>query len=463
MSSQRRGRGSSAGSVAPLYARLPHGPHRLDHTQVVHHQRARIHGAMVEAVAANGYAGTSVRKVVGLAGVSRRSFYEQFANKHECFLATYDLIAARGVGRIRRGYRASEGAPEERLRTGFEQLAEGIDANWKGARLVIVEAQTVGPAGLARLRRTTATCEQMLSVSFAGASGQSRVAMPVVRGIVGGVHWMLSRCLREGDAGQLPGLTEDMLGWALLFRTAAAEAALAPTLAPAGNGEARRGAPAGTSACAADDRSRLLHHVLRLALLEGYESMSALGIAESANVSVDGFFELFAGKDECFLAALDTLRDELLAVAADPGLRRAEGWPRVVRRVMARLMRYLAERPLYARTIAAGAFAAGPQAAERDRRLMRDLTTLLVAGAPAPARSAIAVDGIAGAIGHTIRCQVSSGQIGLLAAVSDHLSFFVLAPFIGAEAAAAVVAEDRLLALGAAALGEVGEDHADEH
>ena len=58
MSSERGGRGSGAGAVSPLYARLPHGPHRLDHGQVVHHQRARIHGAMIEAVAANGYAAT---------------------------------------------------------------------------------------------------------------------------------------------------------------------------------------------------------------------------------------------------------------------------------------------------------------------------------------------------------------------------------------------------------------------
>src|ERR1700684_395276 len=127
-SSERRGRGSSAGSVAPLYARLPRGPHRLNHKQVIRRQRDRIHGAMVEAVAANGYAGTSVRQVVGLAGVSRRTFYEQFANKQECFLVTYDLLAAGSVKEIRRAYRASEGALEDRLRIGFEQLIEGVGA-----------------------------------------------------------------------------------------------------------------------------------------------------------------------------------------------------------------------------------------------------------------------------------------------------------------------------------------------
>ena len=55
--------------------------HRLSRSAVVRHQRVRIHGAMIEAVAQHGYGATSVRLVVGLAGVSRRCFYEQFTNK----------------------------------------------------------------------------------------------------------------------------------------------------------------------------------------------------------------------------------------------------------------------------------------------------------------------------------------------------------------------------------------------
>lgn len=442
-SSERGGRGSGARSVAPLYARLPHGPHRLDHKQVIHHQRARMHGALVEAVAANGYAGTSVRQVVGLAGVSRRSFYEQFANKEECFLATYDRIATRGVKQLRGPSRSGKDALEDRLRVGLEGLTEAIGANWKSARLVIVEAQTVGPAGLLRLRRTTATCEQMLSVSFALTPGENPAAMPLVRGIIGGLHSILSLCLREGDAEQLPALSEEMLRWALLLRTPGGSRILARVVEPRPNGEAFAHDAAGAGAAALDDRGRLLHHALRLALLNDYRQLSAPQIAEEANVSMDVFFDLFADKDECFLAALDALGDELIELADDPALRCSESWPRAVRRVMAELMSHLAEHPLYAHTIAALAFAAGPQAIERDRQLVRRLTSLLVAGAPEPARSLIAADGIAGAIGHTIRCQVASGQIQLLPAISDYLTYLVLAPFVGAEAAANIVTEDR--------------------
>ena len=169
--------------------------------------------------------------------------------------------------------------------------------------------------------------------------------------------------------------------------------------------------------------------------------MSALQIAEEADVPMDAFFEMFEGRDECFLAALDMLGDELLGVIGDSGPGSGEAWPRGVRRAMAGLMRYLAERPLYARTIAAGAFAAGPAAAERNREIVRRLTASLVEGAPQPARSSIALDAISGAIGHTIRCQVAAEQIDLLGTLSDHLTYVVLAPFLGADAAAEIVSE----------------------
>ena len=440
--SERNRRASSPGSVAPLYERLPRGPHRLNHMEVVRHQRTRLLGAMVEAVAANGYQGASVKQVVGLAGVSRRSFYEQFANKQECFLATFDSIAARGVKRIRRAYCTSEGALEDRLAITFGELSEEINAHWKDARLVIVEAQAAGPAGLERVRRITAICEQMLFSSFALAPEANPIPMPVVRGIIGGLHANLSVCLREGRAEQLEALAEEMLRWTLLFRTPAAEHLAARVTEPMSGdcGNARE--PDGGEVAGGNDRERLLHNALRLALVEDYEKLSALQIAEEANVPIDEFFELFADKDECFLAAMEELGNEFLNVAADPALS-GEDWPRATHRVIGELLRHLAERPLYAQTIAAGAFAAGPDAAQRNRAIGLGLAALLVQGAPEEARSRFALEGVAGAIWHTIRCQVGKRSHP---AAADALRLPRLRrarAFLGAEAAARIVTEDR--------------------
>jgi hypothetical protein len=54
----------------------------------------------------------------------------------------------------------------------------------------------------------------------------------------------------------------------------------------------------------------------------------------------------------------------------------------------------------------------------------------------------LTVDGVAGAIWHTVRWQVAGERIQLLPALSDYLAYVVLAPFIGADAAVEAVSED---------------------
>jgi AcrR family transcriptional regulator len=448
--SERRKGMSGKESVAPLYQRLPRGPHQLGPKAVAHHQRIRMHGAMVEAVATSSYGGTSVKQVIGLAGVSRRAFYEQFANKEECFLATFDLIAARGVARINQAYRAADGDVEDRLRAAFAAFADEIATNAKGAVLTVVEAQTAGAAGQLRLRRATATFERMLSNSFARSPGAIPLPSPVIRGIVGGLHEATAAYLREQPLEGAPLQTEEMLAWTLLFQASATErmatylATQVPAIVQTVPVERGRHVPDRAGLSEQNVRERLLQSVLRLAVTEDYRELTAPQIAEEARVPIEAFFELFPGRDECFLAAFDKLSDELLLLVADPDLVSSD-WPMAVRRTIGKLMNYLAEHPLYAHTIAAEAFAAGPEMVEGNLELAHGIATLLTEGAPGASQSTLAVEGAAGAIWHTVRCQVTSGQIHLLPALSDYLSYVVLAPFVGADAAAEVVTDSQAM------------------
>jgi hypothetical protein len=54
----------------------------------------------------------------------------------------------------------------------------------------------------------------------------------------------------------------------------------------------------------------------------------------------------------------------------------------------------------------------------------------------------LAVDGVAGAIWHTVRCQVVGEQIQRLPALTDYVAYIVLTPFIGSGAAAEAVMKD---------------------
>ncbi len=472
----QRGDGGSRSSdrPAPLYQRLPRGPHHLGREEVVRHQRLRMHGAMVEAVAASGYAGVSVKQVIALAGVSRRVFYEQFANKQECFLATFDLIAIRAIKRIGRAYRASTGDLRQRMAGAFAEFINELVTNARGASLAIVEAQTVGAPGLFHLRRTLKVFEQMLASSFVHSPEAAELPTPIVRGIVGGVYEAVSLRLREGRAEELPGLTDELVRWTLLFHTSSmprmsaclaerarafsAEAEPVPLVLGLGhriygirgseilpvareglwNGCDDRGEYDMPQQC----RERLLRTVLNLTALGGYHELSAPQIFEAADVRGEVFFELFAGEEECFLAAFEEISYELLRTVADPDLVSA-GWPYAVRRVIGGLMGLLATRPVYARMIAVEAPGAGPKVLAQNFKLAYSIATLLTEGASRKAHSQLALEGVAGAIWYTIGCQVESSQTHLLPTLADYLVYVVLAPFIGPDAAAEVVIDDQ--------------------
>ncbi len=68
---------------------LPRGPHSLPRDVVVRSQRTRMLRALIEVVAEKGYAATTVADVIGRAGVSRTTFYQQFKDKEDCFLVAY--------------------------------------------------------------------------------------------------------------------------------------------------------------------------------------------------------------------------------------------------------------------------------------------------------------------------------------------------------------------------------------
>src|SRR6266511_5092493 len=74
---------------------LPRGRHGLPRETVTQSQQGRILQSMVQAVAQRGYQETRVADVVEGAGVARKTFYDYFDDKQDCFLAAYDQVSAR--------------------------------------------------------------------------------------------------------------------------------------------------------------------------------------------------------------------------------------------------------------------------------------------------------------------------------------------------------------------------------
>jgi AcrR family transcriptional regulator len=436
-----KGKSGSKTAIVPLYARLPKGPHGLGATGVARNQRLRMYGGMIEAVTSRGYQRTSVRHVIGLAGVSRRAFYEQFSGKEDCFMATFDLIVGRTLKRLTQAYRAAEGDPERRTRLTLEAFGEEIAQNPKALRLVMIDAQTTGPRGLDRLHQTITLCEERLASVFCGRTAEDALPLPVVRAIVGGLRRATYTYLRNGETEDLGALVLELSKWSLLFSSPAV-AQLRPR--PCANPPCPEAARLERSACGGECiRGRLLRSVIELrAQEEQLDELNSLRIADRAQLPIEAFMELFSSPEECYLEALDVLGDEVLQLIADPGLVSAE-WSAAVCRTVARLLAHLAASPVRARTIAVKALEAGPAAIANIGNLLFEIATLLTEGAPRRPRTRIAVEGIAGALWQILNCEVLAGRGHRLPVLSEYVSHVILAPFMGPEAAVEAVVQLR--------------------
>ena len=79
---------------------------------MANNQRERLIAAMAASVEERGYTDTTVADVVRLARTSRRTFYEQFEDRADCFLALFDATNERLIAAIAQAVDVS--APWER-------------------------------------------------------------------------------------------------------------------------------------------------------------------------------------------------------------------------------------------------------------------------------------------------------------------------------------------------------------
>lgn len=110
--------------------------------------RARIFEAMAHVVAERGYSQATIADIVETAGISRRTFYEHFRDKEECFLATYRTGCENGLAQIRAAELESAGDWREYLRRSIERFVGVLAAEPHFARVLLIEVLGAGPRAL---------------------------------------------------------------------------------------------------------------------------------------------------------------------------------------------------------------------------------------------------------------------------------------------------------------------------
>ena len=116
--------------------------------------RARMLLGMTRAVAEKGYARTTVADVVRIAGVSRRTFYEQFEDKEHCFLEAYRAGAGIVMADI---FESLREFPDDdwraRVAKGVETFTAALAAQPEFARVFFVDVLGAGPDAVAERRQ----------------------------------------------------------------------------------------------------------------------------------------------------------------------------------------------------------------------------------------------------------------------------------------------------------------------
>jgi AcrR family transcriptional regulator len=190
--------------------KLPRGTHGLDPSLVAASQRTRLLEAAGRAVADKGYAATTIEDIVRGAGVSKKTFYEHFSDKLDCFLAAYEAASDELLEHVRRAQDgvAGDGADANRAArahpAGAEWLARtraGIHAylRWLAAepalaRVFLIEIAAAGPEALERRERLRDRyAERMRELQVANS-----VPDEIFHAVVAGADDLVVRRLREG-------------------------------------------------------------------------------------------------------------------------------------------------------------------------------------------------------------------------------------------------------------------------
>lgn len=187
-------------------------------------------------------------------------------------------------------------------------------------------------------------------------------------------------------------------------------------------------------------RERLLAAMLRAASELGYRETNVQDVIERAGVSRPTFYEHFANKEACFLAAFDTtaarLRERVGTAAAKGG----DSLRDRLRFGLETLLHFVATEPEAARTLIVEARAASVDAVMRRDDLLDHFADCIDAQVrelipDAPSYSPVTAAGIVGGVEALLYSRLNKGETDDLDALLPSMMYFLVLPFEGQRAA----------------------------
>jgi AcrR family transcriptional regulator len=187
-------------------------------------------------------------------------------------------------------------------------------------------------------------------------------------------------------------------------------------------------------------RERLIMAMLKAASELGYRETNVQDVIDRAGVSRPTFYEHFANKEDCFLAAFDTSAERLRDKVDLAALKGGEVWRDRMRFGLEELLRFASSEPETARALIVEARAGSVAAVMRRVELLDHFASCLDTQVrellpEAPVFSMTTATGIIGGVESLLYARLCKGQHDSLESLLPSLMYFVVLPYEGHEAA----------------------------
>jgi AcrR family transcriptional regulator len=178
-------------------------------------QRARIMAAMTGLVGERGAGGVTVAHVVARSGVSRRTFYELFDDREDCFLAAFDRALARAGETVIPAHEAG-GSWRERVAAGLRAALAFLEEEPGMGFLCVVGALGAGPRALERRKQVA---EVLVGAVHEGRRESTATRRPdrlIAEGLLGAVLAILASRLQTEQPRSLLALQNPLMAMIVL-------------------------------------------------------------------------------------------------------------------------------------------------------------------------------------------------------------------------------------------------------
>ncbi len=201
---------AKADAPAGSAPRLPAGRHGLPREFITQNQRERIITALVDTVAERGYNATTVANITKAASVSRRTFYEHFADKEACFLAAYDMVADHIRASMRAAAESFKDWPQK-VRAALATMLRFLAGEPELARICMIEPVAAGGEIAARHRASMQGFVAILKAGRPEHAGERPLPEATEETLVGGIVSLIVREISAGRTKELEKLLPDLV------------------------------------------------------------------------------------------------------------------------------------------------------------------------------------------------------------------------------------------------------------